>query len=90
MPDGLAVDAEGGVWVAAYGGGCATRFSPDGSLDRHVDVPAQSVTSLAFGGSDGRDLYVVSADNTDDASLGGSIFRTRVEVPGLAAPLARV
>jgi len=90
FPDGLAVDAEGGVWIAAYNGGCATRFHPDGSLDRHVDVPAKAVTSLCFGGADGRDLYVVSADNTDDAALAGSIFRTRVKEAGLPAPAARV
>jgi sugar lactone lactonase YvrE len=62
----------------------------DGRVDRELDVPAQSVTSLCFGGADRRDLYVVSADNTEDASAGGSIFRTRVDVAGLEAPLARL
>lgn len=89
-PDGLAVDEAGGVWIAGHGGGCATRFHPDGSLDRHVEVPATIVTSLCLGGADGRDLYVVSADNRDDAALRGSIFRTRVEIPGLPARLATV
>ena len=90
MPDGLAVDEAGCVWVAAYGGGCVTRFAPDGSLDCHLDVPAQAVTSLCFGGPDRRDLYVVTADNTNDESLRGSVFRTRVEVPGLEVAAARV
>lgn len=90
FPDGLAVDEAGGVWIAAYNGGCATRFTPDGQLDRHIDVPAKAVTSLAFGGADRRDLYIVSADNTDDASLGGSIFSTRVDIPGLAVASAVV
>ncbi len=90
FPDGLAVDEAGGVWIAAYGGSCATRFAPDGQVDRHVDVPAKAVTSLAFGGADRRDLYIVSADNTDDASLAGSIFRTRVDIPGLPVTPARV
>jgi gluconolactonase len=89
-PDGLAVDEEGCVWIAAYGGGCVTRFAPDGSLDRHVDVPAKVVTSLCFGGPDRRDLYVVTADNTSAPALGGTVFRTRVAVPGLAVELARV
>lgn len=90
FPDGLAVDEAGCVWIAAYGGGCATRFRPDGEVDLHVEVPANAVTSLAFGGADRRDLYVVSADNSEDASLGGCLFRTRVDVPGLAVPEARV
>lgn len=89
-PDGLAVDESGCVWTAAYGGSCVLRFAPDGKLDATIDVPAEQVTSLCFGGSDRRDLYVVTADNTDDPSRGGTIFRTRSDVPGLAAPLARV
>jgi len=90
FPDGLAVDEAGGVWIAAYNGGCATRFTPDGEVDRHIEVPAKAVTSLAFGGADRRDLYVVSADNTDDAGMEGSVFRTRVDIPGLTVPPARV
>jgi gluconolactonase len=89
-PDGLAVDEDGCVWIAAYGGGCVTRFAADGRLDRHLEVPATAVTSLCFGGPERRDLYVVTADNTNDPALGGTVFRTRVEVPGLSVSLARV
>lgn len=89
-PDGLAVDADGYVWVAAYGGACVSRFAPDGRLDRHMDVPGNEVTSLCFGGADGRDLYVATADNSDDASLRGCVFRTRAPVAGLPAPLVRI
>ncbi len=90
FPDGLAVDEEGGVWVASFAGGCVLRYAPDGTLDRQVPVPAQRVTSLCFGGADGRDLYVVSADNTEAPERKGSIFRGRCEVAGLPAPPARV
>ncbi len=90
MPDGLAVDREGGIWVASYGGGCVLRYLPDGQLDRALDVPAKQVTSLCFGGADQRDLIVVSADNSEAPERAGSIFRTRVEVGGLPAPLATV
>ena len=89
-PDGLAVDTQGFVWVAAYGGGCVSRFAPDGRLDQHVEVPAKEVTSLCFGGDDGRDLYVATAGNSDDPALKGCVFRTRAPVPGLPAPLARL
>ncbi|MEE8165018.1 MAG: SMP-30/gluconolactonase/LRE family protein [Myxococcota bacterium] len=90
FPDGLAVDEEGCIWVADYGAGCVRRFRPNGDPDMHIDVPASRVTSLCFGGSDSRDLYVVTADNTDDPKLAGSIFRTRVETPGLQVPLATI
>jgi sugar lactone lactonase YvrE len=55
-----------------------------------VDVPGVEVTSLCFGGADGRDLYIATAGNSDDASLRGCVFRTRAPVAGLAAPLARL
>jgi D-xylonolactonase len=89
-PDGLAVDEEGFVWVAAYGGSCVSRFDPSGSLERHVEVPAREVTSLCFGGDDGRDLYIATAGNSDHSELRGCVFRTRAPVAGLRAPLARV
>ena len=84
------LDEEGGVWVACYGGGCAQRFDPSGRPDRRVEVSARQVTSLCFGGPDRRDLYVASSDNLDDPAREGTIFRTRVDVAGLPAPLARV
>ncbi|MCP5040963.1 MAG: SMP-30/gluconolactonase/LRE family protein [bacterium] len=90
VPDGLAVDEEGFVWIAAYGGGCVTRFTPEGRLDRHLAVPAKIVTSLCFGGSDRRDLYITTADNTRKPALAGCIFRTRVEVSGVRTELARI
>jgi len=89
-PDGLAVDESGCIWVADYGGRCVQRFRPDGDIDLRLEVPALQVTSLCFGGRDRKDLYVVTADNTEDPKLGGTIFRTRVETPGLPAPLARI
>ena len=89
-PDGLAVDESGCIWFAAYGGGCVSRHTPAGKLDLHIDIPAKAVTSLCFGGGDRRDLYIVSADNVERPEAKGTIFRTRVEVPGLAAPLARI
>ena len=89
-PDGLAVDADGCVLTASYGGSCVLRYMPNGKLDTMIPVPAEQVTSLCFGGDDLRDLYVVTADNTEDPSREGTIFRTRTDVPGLPPPTARV
>jgi sugar lactone lactonase YvrE len=88
--DGLAVDVEGGVWVALGSGGGIGRFSPEGTLDEVVEVPAGFVSSLCFGGEDGRDVYVTTADNTDDPSLAGTLFRTRFDVAGLPVTAATV
>jgi sugar lactone lactonase YvrE len=88
--DGLAVDVEGSVWVALGSGGAVGRFSPGGELEDVLDVPAGFVSSLCFGGRDGRDLYVTTADNTEDASKAGTLFTTRVERAGLRRPRATV
>jgi xylono-1,5-lactonase len=93
VPDGLAVDEDGGVWVAVYGGGCVRRYSPTGDADSEVAVPARAVTSLCFGGPDRRELIVVTEDNTEDPSRRGTIFRVPaadVGAVGLAPPPARI
>ena len=89
-PDGLAVDEDGGVWIAVVGAGIVRRITPDGALDTVIDVPATMVTSLCFGGPDRADMYVVTADNTDDASRLGTIFRLRPGVRGTAVHPARI
>ncbi len=89
MPDGLAVDAAGGVWVAAVRVGEVVHFDQSGVVKKRIKFPATMVTSLTFGGKDRTDLYVVTADNTDDASKKGTIYRMRADVPGLPVPLAR-
>lgn len=70
MPDGLTVDADGGIWVAAYGRGEVRRYTPAGQLDRVVRVPVSQVTSAAFGGSDLGVLYITTAhENFTPADL---------------------
>lgn len=88
-PDGMAVDVEGGVWVAAVRAGEVVHFGSDAAVRERIDVPATMVTSLTFGGLDMQDLYIVTADNTEHPSRGGTIFKTRTDVPGLKVPKAR-
>jgi D-xylonolactonase len=91
QPDGLAVDEHGVLWIADVSGAGAVRaFDPDGTEIARVPVPARMVTSVCFGGADRRDLYIVTADNTDHPERAGTVFRTRVDVPGLPAPLVRI
>jgi sugar lactone lactonase YvrE len=61
LPDGLAVDAEGGIWVCLFGGGALRRYGPDGTLEAAIPLPVTNPTSPAFGGPDLRTLYVTSA-----------------------------
>jgi len=81
--DGLAVDAEGGVWVALGEGGALARFHADGTLDEVTAVPARFVSSLCFGGPDMREVLITTADNLLEPERGGTLLRARSEVPGL-------
>ena len=88
IPDGLSVDAEGGVWVALWDGGAVHRYSPTGSLNRIVEVPGGFITSCAFGGREGTTLFITSArgglPETDLRSQphAGALFRVDVGVAG--------
>ena len=96
----LFVDAAGRVICAHdYDDGAVTErrlfvqrddLSPDGAEVGRVEVPARMVTSLCFGGTDRRDLYIVTGDNTADPIRGGTIFRTRAETPGCLVTTATV
>jgi xylono-1,5-lactonase len=85
FPDGMTCDAEGGLWIAHFGGACLSRFHPDGRLDRRVPIPAVQVTSCAFGGAELDELYVTTAARgRGDEALAGALFRLRPGVSGLA------
>jgi sugar lactone lactonase YvrE len=90
-PDGMAVDAEGGLWVAMWDGGSVLHFSPEGELLTVVDLPVSRVTSVAFGGDRLQQLFITSARTgltpeqlTNDEPLAGAIFAFDPHVTGLA------
>lgn len=89
LPDGLAIDADGCLWVAVWGAGEVRRYSPAGERLDTLRVPARHVTCPAFGGPDARTLFITSARlGRSEAELrdepdAGAIFAASVEVPGL-------
>lgn len=91
FPDGLAVDAEGGVWSARFAGSAVFRYDAAGRETERIPLPVPKVTSCAFGGAGLRDLYVTSAsvglseEEIEDAFDSGDLFRVRVDVAGLPA-----
>jgi sugar lactone lactonase YvrE len=85
-PDGLTVDAQGGVWVALSNGGAVRRYTPDGVLDEVVEVPARKVTACTFGGPNLDQLFITtSREGLEPGAdrLAGSLFRVVVGVTGL-------
>ncbi len=87
MPDGLATDLDGGLWVAMYGAGEVRRYRQDGELDLIIAVPTPQVTSVALGGPDGHDVLITTArEGYDEARsavepLGGRLFTSRSQHP---------
>jgi sugar lactone lactonase YvrE len=75
-PDGLTVDADGGIWVALWGGGAVHRYTPDGGLDVRIELPVAQVTSCAFGGPGLAELYITTSRTglSGDTGAAGSVF----------------
>lgn len=90
LPDGLVVSEDGAVWVADAHGGKVWVFEVDGGLRRKIPVPLPMVTSVCFGGDDLRDLYVVTGSEGAPTDHSGTVYRMRVDVPGLPVAPARV
>jgi sugar lactone lactonase YvrE len=80
MPDGLTVDADGGVWVAVWGGYAVLRHDPGGQLLETLELPAARVTSCVFGGPDLDQLYITTAAGPGESA--GALFVCEPGVTG--------
>jgi sugar lactone lactonase YvrE len=89
LPDGLATDQAGGVWVALFSGGAVHRYGADGTRTDVVPMPVTYPTSLAFGGDDLRTLFVTSSSAHLDEPLAGSVLAFRADVPGVPVGVYR-
>lgn len=88
FPDGLTVDADGCVWVALWDGGAVRRYTPDGVLDRVIELPVRRPTACAFGGPELTDLYITTARTGLDAPhpMSGSLLVVPGAGKGLPQP----
>lgn len=89
-PDGMAVDAEGKLWIAHYGGFGVFRWDPSsGRLLEKIEVPVPNVTSCAFAGPDLDVLIITTArENMSEADLAkypdsGGIFYAKTKLKGI-------
>ncbi|MDR6867101.1 sugar lactone lactonase YvrE [Microbacterium resistens] len=97
LPDGLAVAADGGVWVAVWGGGAVLGFDEDGVLRERIALPVPQVSACTFGGSDpgtgaGTDdlgtLFITTSAQglpRDHGTEAGSVYAVRPGVQGVPA-----
>lgn len=92
VPDGLAVDAEGDIWLAVWGMGAVLHLSPEGEEKGRIDLPTPCPSCCAFGGKDMDTLFITTAVDEslpadDDA---GALFAARPGVRGLPSNVWRL
>ena len=90
MPDGMAIDSDGMLWVAHYGGSCVSRWNPNtAQLLEKIDLPVTQVTACAFGGPNLDILFITSAAQELDAAelerqpLAGGLFSIKTPYQGV-------
>ncbi|MCR9121304.1 MAG: SMP-30/gluconolactonase/LRE family protein [Phyllobacteriaceae bacterium] len=89
LPDGSAIDADGCLWNARFGGGVVIRITPNGCVDQEIEVPATNPTSCSFAGPDLRTLIITSAsftlseDQLKANAFEGAVLRCEVGVSGI-------
>jgi sugar lactone lactonase YvrE len=64
IPDGATVDSQDRMWMAICGGGKVVAFTPDGRVERMIEMPTPWVSSVMFGGPQLDQIYVTSLDPT--------------------------
>jgi sugar lactone lactonase YvrE len=90
LPDGLAVDVDGSIWVAIWGGAEVRRFNPTGELTGIIPMPVTQPASCAFG-PDGT-LFITSArkgltpEDLANQPHAGSIFALSTNTHGVPVP----
>ena len=95
FPDGLTVDAEGGVWSVHNAVGRVVRYAPDGSVTHTVALPVPQPTSVIFGGAALDTLYITTSrqgmtpEQLARYPFSGSLFALRPGIMGLPEPLYR-
>ena len=86
-PDGLTVDAEGGIWVALSDAGAVRRYTAEGALDDVIELPVTKVTACTFGGARLDELFITTSREGLEPTAepaAGSLFRAVPGVSGLA------
>lgn len=89
MPDGISLDAEGGIWVTSGHRG-VFRVVEGGEITDEFDLGGTGATACMLGGKDGRTLMITASDSHDRDIIhnnpSGRLFTVSVDVPGVGLP----
>ncbi len=91
-PDGMAIDEEGMLWIAHWGGFGLYRWNPrNGELMEKIEVAVPQVSSCAFIGENLEYLLITTArENLNEEEIikypeSGNTFFVKVNVKGIAS-----
>ncbi len=96
--DGMALDAQGNIWITGFRSGAVTRLRADGTALSPLSTPAGAITQIRFGGPDLRDYYITTVPAAGGDSLKDGVplhaqeshlYRGRSETPGMPIPAAQ-
>ncbi|MEO8582141.1 MAG: SMP-30/gluconolactonase/LRE family protein [Flavitalea sp.] len=73
--DGMRCDVKGNIYIARFGKGVVAKISPHGQILKEVVLSGKQSTNVAFGGTDGRTVFVTLMDK-------GNLETFRVDEPG--------
>lgn len=97
LPDGMAMDEEGMLWVALWGGYGVGRFDlQTGKMTDFINIPAPHVTSCCFAGKDLNDLIITTArsgmskEALEAYPESGNIFTAKIKIKGIRSAYAKV
>ncbi|MFZ4505911.1 MAG: SMP-30/gluconolactonase/LRE family protein [Microbacteriaceae bacterium] len=87
LPDGIALDSAGGLWIADAAGSGVVRVDQEGNITNRIPVEGLTVFAPALGGPDGRTLYLCASPTLYEfdyaASRGSQLLSCRVDIPGM-------
>jgi len=86
-PDGICVDSEDAIWVSSIVTGEFLRVTEGGELTERIALTDRLAVDCVLGGSDGRTLFLSTADSWQPADTArthvGRIETVRALVPGI-------
>ncbi len=89
-PDGITLDEDGGIWLAAFANDCFVRVKDGGEITDVIDLPGRRAVACTLGGDDMKTLYCMTFDGKmSDIGKGKKASRVetiRVEIPGAGSP----
>lgn len=92
LPDGIALDSAGGLWIADAAGSGVIRVDQEGQISDRIPVDGLTVFAPALGGADGRTLYLCASPTLYEfdypEARGSQLLSCRVSIPGSAAGLS--